>query len=695
MLLVARGRGGCGAPKPAGAGSRLRLRSGRTACATPDRRRISTLDVSSNDTDGAAALSSRSEWRRERDLNPRGGSTPPTRLAGEHFRPLSHPSGERGQVYAAAGVPSTPWIRSTHSTASRRCSSAGAPAGTRKRRSAAPPTRSATCPSTSCASSPSRDASRRSPASGRAAAASSTQALAGEVPEYLARLEAEAAPDVGARRRRSTPRSRGDLHLHSDWSDGGATDRGDGAQGRRARARLPRAHRPLAAAHDRARARRRAAARAARASSRGSTRSSRRSASSPASRSTSSTTAASTRTTTCSPSSTWSSPACTRSSAWREQPMTDRMVAAMANPQHRHPRALHRPPGASARAGPSRRSTPSWCSARARTSTRRSRSTAGPSASTRRCACSSSVVGDGCKVSIDSDAHAVGPARVAALRLRRAPPRPASTTDGSSTPGRSTGSSSGPLRTADRPTCPEQHAERSYSYAASRFAETARATRRVTPEVPSSVTRSEARSLRDRGATEEDRRPVLARARRLAGPHDLVRDLGARRLLHRRRCPLARHLLRAVGLPDHGLLLREWDAPRRGAHRSPRGSGRAGARRLLPALFVVLGAVLVYAAFVASPLGLDRVRGDVLGFAVLRRELAVHPVRPVVLLERSPRLRRCSTCGRSRSRSSSTCSGRRWCSACCGSRGDASSARRRGRRGRRGRDRSARSLPRC
>jgi putative hydrolase len=47
------------------------------------------------------------------------------------------------------------------------------------------------------------------------------QALAGEVPEYLARLEAEAAPDVGAG---GAIRAalRGDLHLHSDWSDGGA-----------------------------------------------------------------------------------------------------------------------------------------------------------------------------------------------------------------------------------------------------------------------------------------------------------------------------------------------------------------------------------------------------------------------------------------------------------------------------------------
>src|SRR5436190_13618485 len=48
------------------------------------------------------------------------------------------------------------------------------------------------------------------------------QALAGEVPEYLARLEAEAAPDAGP----GAPiraALKGDLHLHSNWSDGGAT----------------------------------------------------------------------------------------------------------------------------------------------------------------------------------------------------------------------------------------------------------------------------------------------------------------------------------------------------------------------------------------------------------------------------------------------------------------------------------------
>src|SRR5690242_7008213 len=32
-------------------------------------------------------------WRRARDLNPRGDLSPPTRLAGEHLRPLGQPSG--------------------------------------------------------------------------------------------------------------------------------------------------------------------------------------------------------------------------------------------------------------------------------------------------------------------------------------------------------------------------------------------------------------------------------------------------------------------------------------------------------------------------------------------------------------------------------------------------------------------------
>jgi len=47
------------------------------------------------------------------------------------------------------------------------------------------------------------------------------QALAGNVPEYLARLRAEDAPDAGP----GAPiraALKGDLHLHSNWSDGGS-----------------------------------------------------------------------------------------------------------------------------------------------------------------------------------------------------------------------------------------------------------------------------------------------------------------------------------------------------------------------------------------------------------------------------------------------------------------------------------------
>ena len=51
---------------------------------------------------------------------------------------------------------------------------------------------------TSCARSPPPVASRTSPASATAPPRVIAQALAGEVPEYLARLEAEAAPDAGA-----------------------------------------------------------------------------------------------------------------------------------------------------------------------------------------------------------------------------------------------------------------------------------------------------------------------------------------------------------------------------------------------------------------------------------------------------------------------------------------------------------------
>ncbi|RZS89666.1 putative hydrolase [Motilibacter rhizosphaerae] len=56
---------------------------------------------------------------------------------------------------------------------------------------------------------------------GKATAGVVEEALRGEVPAYLARLEAEAPPSVagGDELRRLL---RGDLHTHSDWSDGGS-----------------------------------------------------------------------------------------------------------------------------------------------------------------------------------------------------------------------------------------------------------------------------------------------------------------------------------------------------------------------------------------------------------------------------------------------------------------------------------------
>ena len=85
-----------------------------------------------------------------------------------------------------------------------------------------PPTRCATARSTSSVRSPSAVGCRTSRGSARALRSVVEQALAGDVPEYLARLEAEAAPDSGPGAEIRAALA-GDLHLHSDWSDGGAT----------------------------------------------------------------------------------------------------------------------------------------------------------------------------------------------------------------------------------------------------------------------------------------------------------------------------------------------------------------------------------------------------------------------------------------------------------------------------------------
>ena len=88
------------------------------------------------------------------------------------------------------------------------------------------------------------------------------------------------------------------------------------------------------------------------------------------------------------------------------QPMTERMVRAVASP---HVDILGHCTGRMIGKRPRRRSMPTTCSPPAPSSTRRSRSTAGRSDSTRlaRC-CRSRPVDYGCYFSIDSDAHATG-----------------------------------------------------------------------------------------------------------------------------------------------------------------------------------------------------------------------------------------------------------------------------------------------
>ena len=95
-----------------------------------------------------------------------------------------------------------------------------------------------------------------------------SEALAGQTPEYLAKLEADAGPlATGGESMRAA--LRGDLHSHSDLERRRQPGRGDGHHGGRARPRVPRPDRPLAPAQGRQRADRRAVARAAEAGGRG------------------------------------------------------------------------------------------------------------------------------------------------------------------------------------------------------------------------------------------------------------------------------------------------------------------------------------------------------------------------------------------------------------------------------------------
>ena len=139
------------------------------------------------------------------------------------------------------------------------------------------------------------------------------QALAGQIPDALAELRSSAADLGGGHIREAL---RGDLHCHSDWSDGSAPDRGDDDHRRGVGPRVLRADRSLAAAEDRQRLVGRPAAPTARRHRRAAREGGADFAFSPASRSTFSTTAPSTRTPSCWTGWTSSSPVCTPSWRW-------------------------------------------------------------------------------------------------------------------------------------------------------------------------------------------------------------------------------------------------------------------------------------------------------------------------------------------------------------------------------------------
>ena len=140
-------------------------------------------------------------------------------------------------------------------------------------------------------------------------------AVRGVVPDRLAKLEKEHAGPLAPGRPRAPVAAARRPALPLRLVRRRLADRGDGVHRDRARPRVPRAHRPLAAAHGGPRPEPGAAHPAAR-GGRGRQRAPRRQPASPCSRgsrSTSSTTARSTRPTSCCPGSTSGSPACTPS----------------------------------------------------------------------------------------------------------------------------------------------------------------------------------------------------------------------------------------------------------------------------------------------------------------------------------------------------------------------------------------------
>ena len=150
---------------------------------------------------------------------------------------------------------------------------------------------------------------------------------------------------------------------------------------------------------------------------------------------------------------------------------------------------------------------------------------------------------------------------------------------------------------------------------------------------------------------------VPTRARRPARARGGGRDrLPPRLPVGPRRLPRRRHVLRPLRLPDH--------------HPAPRGVTRVRAastsrafwirraRRLLPALLLVLAAIAVYAAWCDADRRASRAPRRRPVRALLLGQLALHRRQQLVLRPLRRAVARSSTRGRSRSRSSSTWCGR-------------------------------------
>ena len=100
----------------------------------------------------------------------------------------------------------------------------------------------------SCVSSPTTDRLTDIPGVGAKTAAVIVEALNGETPQYLVKLLNDIPQPGSDEGEALRARLKGDLHVHSDWSDGGDTIEAMADEGAGPRARVLRPDRPLAPA---------------------------------------------------------------------------------------------------------------------------------------------------------------------------------------------------------------------------------------------------------------------------------------------------------------------------------------------------------------------------------------------------------------------------------------------------------------